>query len=62
MGDELWMLRLGVAVCGETRAGDVANAIARAAHTGNRGDGKIFVLHLSRVVRVRTMEEGRNAL
>lgn len=55
-------LRVDIVVAGRQLADDVTAAIARAAHTGNAGDGKIFVWPLSRVVRVRTMEEGRDAL
>ena len=37
---------------------DVAvDAICRSAATGNVGDGKIFVLPVERVIRVRTREE-----
>lgn len=55
-------VRLDIAVSGRGRADDVAAVIARTAHTGNRGDGKIFLWPLSRVIRVRTMEEGVSAL
>lgn len=55
-------IRIDIVVAGRPLADDVTAAIARAAHTGNAGDGKIFVWPLSRVVRVRTMEEGRDAL
>lgn len=37
-------------------------AIAKAAHTGKIGDGKIFVEPVERVVRIRTGEEGDAAL
>lgn len=55
-------LRLDVAVVGRHLANNVTDVIARTAHTGNRGDGKIFVWPLTHVVRVRTMEENANAL
>lgn len=55
-------LRIDVVVAGRRLANAVTAAIASAAHTGNRGDGKIFVWPLTRVVRVRTMEEGTDAL
>jgi nitrogen regulatory protein PII len=55
-------LRLEIAVNGRHSADDVAAVIARAAHTGNRGDGKIFLWQISRVIRVRTLEEGQLAL
>ena len=37
-------------------------AIRRAAHTGKIGDGKIFVYDVENVVKVRTGEEGYDAL
>jgi len=40
----------------------VVDAIARSARTGKIGDGKIFVLDLDEVVRVRTGERGEEAL
>lgn len=33
-----------------------------AAHTGKVGDGKIFVTDLEQVVRIRTSEEGADAI
>jgi nitrogen regulatory protein P-II 1 len=38
------------------------NAIVRRARTGEMGDGKIFVLPVDNAVRVRTGEEGENAI
>jgi nitrogen regulatory protein P-II 1 len=38
------------------------NAITKAARTGEMGDGKIFVLPIEGAVRVRTGEEGNNAI
>lgn len=55
-------IRLEIAVNGRRRADDVVAVIAHAAHTGNRGDGKIFVWPISRVIRVRTLEEDVLAL
>jgi len=37
-------------------------AIVEAAHTGDVGDGKVFVLPLERVVRIRTREHDVEAL
>jgi len=37
-------------------------AIQKAAHTGQIGDGKIFVTTLERAVRIRTGENGDDAL
>lgn len=41
---------------------DVIEAIQNAGNTGRIGDGKIFVHDLERAVRIRTGEEGENAL
>jgi nitrogen regulatory protein P-II 1 len=38
------------------------NAIKKGAYTGNIGDGKIFVLDLPRCIRIRTGEEGSEAI
>jgi len=40
----------------------VVDRIRNAANTGKIGDGKIFVLPVERVVRVRTGEEDRDAV
>ncbi len=40
----------------------VVNTIQKAAYTGKIGDGKIFVLPIEQVVRIRTGERGRDAL
>ncbi|MCX4188298.1 P-II family nitrogen regulator [Methylophaga sp. OBS4] len=40
----------------------VIEAIIQAAHTGRIGDGKIFVTSLERAVRIRTGEEGEEAI
>lgn len=55
-------VKLEVAVASRERAQAVVAAIATAAHTGNRGDGKIFAWSVARAVRVRTFEEGARAL
>lgn len=43
-------------------ADQVVDKIRMAANTGKIGDGKIFVLPIERVVRVRTGEENRDAV
>jgi nitrogen regulatory protein PII len=43
-------------------AHQVAMAIAEAARTGEIGDGKIFLVPVSEVIRIRTGEEGDSAL
>ena len=40
----------------------VVETIERAARTGRIGDGKIFVMPMEEVVRIRTGERGSNAL
>ena len=40
----------------------VVHAIRDAAHTGRRGDGKVYVAPLARAVRVSTGEEGDAAV
>ncbi len=54
-------LKLELAVSSDV-AGQVVDAITRAARTGKIGDGKIFVLDLQEVLRIRTGETGREAL
>jgi nitrogen regulatory protein P-II 1 len=46
----------------EEQARDVINAIMETARTGNIGDGKIFVTDMQEVYRIRTGEEGENAI
>ncbi len=45
---------------GDTRR--VVDTIARTANTGKIGDGKVFVLDLAEVLRIRTGETGPSAL
>lgn len=40
----------------------VVDAIRAAANTGKIGDGKVWVADISRLVRIRTGEEGTNAI
>ena len=40
----------------------VAHAIRDAAHTGKRGDGKVYVLPVDRAIRIATGEEGDDAV
>lgn len=55
-------VKLEIAVSGKEAAARIVDAVARTAHTGRRGDGKIFVWPITRVVRVRTLEEDASAL
>lgn len=43
-------------------AEQVVEAIQTAGHTGQIGDGKIFVLDLAQALRIRTGESGESAL
>ncbi|MGC6535897.1 MAG: P-II family nitrogen regulator [Candidatus Puniceispirillaceae bacterium] len=43
-------------------APQVVEAIRQAAHTDRIGDGKIFVIDMKQAVRIRTGEEGSDAL
>lgn len=40
----------------------LVDAIARAAHTGNPGDGKIFIYDVHDTVKIRTGERGEGAV
>ena len=50
------------AVVSDGLADQCIEAITNAAKTGKIGDGKIFVTSVERVVRIRTGEEGENAI
>ncbi len=49
-------------VCRDEEVEDVVASLFTAAHTGRRGDGKIFVLPVLDAVRVMTGERGEEAL
>jgi len=49
-------------VVGDAAITATVEAIARAARTGEIGDGKIFVSSLESVIRIRTGEKGESAL
>ncbi|HED65076.1 MAG TPA: P-II family nitrogen regulator [Planctomycetes bacterium] len=49
-------------VVDDARADAVLQAIRKAAHTGNAGDGKIFVYEVAQIVRIRTGEQGADAI
>jgi nitrogen regulatory protein P-II 1 len=46
----------------ESRADEVVTAIVEAAQTGTIGDGKVWVIPVDTVVRVRTGERGNDAI
>jgi len=55
-------VKLEIVVPGKAAADRIVDTIVRSAHTGRRGDGKVFVWPVTRVVRVRTLDEDRSAL
>jgi len=59
--DFLPKVKVEVAVSNE-QAGKVVDAIAKSAKTGKIGDGKIFVVPLEDVLRIRTDERGDQAI
>jgi len=54
-------LKIEVAVPDE-KLEEIVSIIQKAAHTGEIGDGKIFIYDLKDVIRIRTGEIGENAL
>jgi nitrogen regulatory protein P-II 1 len=46
----------------DDKAADVAETIITAARTGRIGDGKIFIMPMDDVVRIRTGERGSDAI
>ena len=59
--DFLTKVKVEVAVADEAAAKAI-NAIVASAKTGKIGDGKVFVLPLEQVVRIRTDERGESAI
>ena len=55
-------IKLEIVVATRATAEEVVRVISQAAHTGRRGDGKIFVLRVVDVVRIRTLEQGAAAV
>ncbi len=49
-------------ICHDDQVEEVVATIERAAHTGLRGDGKIFVTPVEMAVRISTGERGEAAL
>ena len=54
-------MQLEVVVSAEM-VNDVVNVIQKYAHTGNPGDGKIFVSTVDEIVKIRTNERGKDAI
>ena len=59
--DFLPKVKIEVAVSDEV-AGKAIEAISKGAKTGKIGDGKIFVIPLEEVIRIRTGEHGESAV
>jgi nitrogen regulatory protein PII len=59
--DFLPKVKIEVAV-DDTLVERAIESIAKAAHTGKIGDGKVFVFNLDQAVRIRTGETGKDAL
>ncbi|MGH8497770.1 MAG: P-II family nitrogen regulator [Methylococcales bacterium] len=59
--DFLPKVKLEIAV-GEEKIDQVIDTLLKSAGTGKIGDGKIFVIGLEEIVRIRTGETGRDAL
>lgn len=49
-------------ICKDSLANKVVSTIQKAAHTGLRGDGKIYVSNVLRAVRISTNEKGIKAV
>jgi nitrogen regulatory protein P-II 1 len=49
-------------VVNDEMADEVVNVIRKFSHTGNTGDGKIFVVNVEETVKIRTNERGRDAI
>ena len=59
--DFLPKVRIDAAISDEM-VDQVVDAISQSAQTGKIGDGKIFIMPLEQVVRIRTGESGNDAL
>ncbi len=49
-------------VCRNEEVEDILAALYKAAHTGRRGDGKVFVMEVLEAFRLKTGERGEGAL
>ncbi len=55
-------VKIECVVSDEIPTGDVVDAIEEGAHTGEKGDGKIFVLPVESATQIRTGAEGHEAV
>lgn len=49
-------------ICHDRDRDNIVNALVESARTGEIGDGKIFIVPVGDVVRIRTGERGRDAI
>lgn len=49
-------------LCGADACNDLVSTIVKAAHTGHSGDGLVWVTEAERIVRIRTGQEGNEAV
>ena len=49
-------------IVADVPAEDVVDAIVESAHTGEKGDGKVFVLPVDEAYQIRTGKSGRDAV
>ena len=61
IADHLPRVRIEV-FCLDERVSDVMRAIEEAAHTGLRGDGKVYVLNVEDALRISTGQRGEDAV
>jgi len=59
--DFLPKIKIEIAASDE-KAAQVVEAVQKTANTGRIGDGKIFILPLEDVIRIRTGERGKDAI
>jgi nitrogen regulatory protein P-II 1 len=59
---EFSALNTVLTVVDDSKVGAVVSAIINAAHTGNRGDGKIFITNVEEAFDIATKESGRNII
>jgi nitrogen regulatory protein PII len=49
-------------VCRDDHADEIVQAIKNKAYTGNPGDGRVFVMDAENAIRIRTGQQGEDAL
>lgn len=59
--DYIARLQLSI-LCADDKVAEIVNTISASGRTGKVGDGKITVMDLDRIVRIRTGEENEQAI